>query len=42
MLYDLVAPCYFGTESSAGFDFKRIGAQNVTVSDGRIAFQGDE
>lgn len=42
MIYDLVAPCYFGTESSAGFDFKRIGATDVTVTDGRIAFRGDE
>ncbi|MCI6640103.1 MAG: class I SAM-dependent RNA methyltransferase [Pygmaiobacter massiliensis] len=42
MLYHLVAPCYFGTESAAAFDFKRIGAQNVTVTDGRIAFDGDE
>ena len=42
MTYDLVAPCYFGTESSASFDFKRIGAENVTVTDGRISFRGDE
>ncbi|MEG0803394.1 MAG: THUMP domain-containing protein, partial [Pygmaiobacter sp.] len=42
MIYDLVAPCYFGTESSASFDFKRIGATDITVTDGRIAFRGDE
>ncbi len=41
MKYDLIAPCYFGTESAAAFDFKRIGAQDVTVTDGRIAFRGD-
>ncbi len=39
--YDLIAPCYFGTESAAAFDFKRIGAEDVTVTDGRIAFRGD-
>lgn len=42
MLYDLTAPCYFGTEAAASFDFKRIGAQDVTVTDGRISFRGDE
>lgn len=40
LIYDLIAPCYFGTESAAAFDFKRIGAQNVTVTDGRVAFSG--
>jgi putative N6-adenine-specific DNA methylase len=39
--YDLIAPCYFGTESAAAFDFKRIGAEDVTVTDGRVAFRGD-
>ena len=42
MQYKLVAPCYFGTEASAAFDFKRIGAQDVTAEDGRIRFLGDE
>lgn len=42
MDFQLIAPCYFGTEASAAFDFKRIGAQNVTVTDGRVAFTGDE
>lgn len=42
MKFDFVAPCYFGLESAAAFDFKRIGAENVTVTDGRIAFSGDE
>lgn len=40
MKYDLIAPCYFGTESTAAFEVRRIGAENVTVTDGRIAFQG--
>ena len=40
MEYDLIAPCYFGTERAAAFDFQRIGAQNITVTDGRVAFRG--
>ena len=42
MKFDFVAPCYFGTESAAAFDFKRIGAENVAVTDGRVSFSGDE
>lgn len=42
MTFDFVAPCYFGLESAAAFDFKRCGAQDVAVTDGRIAFTGDE
>ena len=41
MEYDLIAPCYFGTESAAAFDFKRIGAKDVAVTDGRVSFRGD-
>lgn len=41
MEYQLVAPCYFGTESTASFEAKRIGGQNVRVTDGRVAFTGD-
>lgn len=39
--YTLVAPCFFGTESTLSFEVKRIGGQNVTVTDGRVAFSGD-
>ncbi|MEF9969471.1 MAG: class I SAM-dependent RNA methyltransferase [Ruthenibacterium sp.] len=42
MNYHLIAPCYFGTEAAASFDFKRLGAQNIAVTDGRVAFEGDE
>lgn len=42
MKFNFVAPCYFGLESAAAFDFRRIGAENITVTDGRIAFSGDE
>lgn len=38
--YDLVAPCYFGCESTANFELKRIGAENIRVTDGRLMFSG--
>ena len=40
MKYPLIAPCYFGTESTAAFEVRRIGAEEVQVTDGRIAFTG--
>ena len=40
MNYNLIAPCYFGTESTAAFEVRRLGAEDVQVSDGRIAFAG--
>ena len=39
--YTLVAPCFFGTESTLSFEVKRLGAQQVKVTDGRVAFAGD-
>lgn len=39
--YNLVAPCFFGTESTLSFEVKRLGAQQVHVTDGRVAFSGD-
>ena len=42
MKFELIAPCYFGTESTAAFEVRRLGAENVQVTDGRIAFSGDE
>ncbi len=42
MQFEFVAPCYFGLEKAAVFDFKRIGAKDIKVSDGRIRFTGDE
>ncbi len=38
--YDLVAPCYFGCEATANFELKRIGAENIRVTDGRLLFSG--
>ena len=40
MSYTFVAPCYFGTESTAAFEVRRLNAENVQVSDGRIRFEG--
>ena len=40
MKYHLIAPCYFGTESTAAVEVRRIGAEEVQVTDGRIAFTG--
>ena len=42
MKYTLVAPCYFGTESVLNYEIKKIGGEDIQVSDGRIIFTGDE
>lgn len=42
MQYTLIAPCYFGTESVLSYEVKKLGAQDVEVSDGRVVFKGDE
>ena len=39
--YTLITPCFFGTEHTLSFEVKRLGAQNVRVTDGRVAFDGD-
>ena len=41
MKFDFITPCYFGTESTAAFETRRLGAENVQVTDGRITFSGD-
>ena len=38
----LCCPCHFGLESVVSFEAKRLGFENVTVSDGRVCFDGDE
>ncbi|MCI2046809.1 MAG: class I SAM-dependent RNA methyltransferase [Faecalibacterium sp.] len=40
MKYELIAPCYFGCEATASFELKRIGAENIQVTDGRLHFAG--
>ena len=37
----LCCPCHFGLESVLSFEIKKIGGENLTVSDGRISFDGD-
>lgn len=37
----LCAPCHFGIESVLSFEIKRIGGENLNVTDGRISFDGD-
>ncbi len=38
--YELVAPCFFGCEATAAFELRRIGAEDVRVTDGRLTFRG--
>lgn len=38
--FHLIAPCYFGTESTTAFEVRRLGAEDVKVTDGRVAFSG--
>ena len=33
--FELIAPCFFGCESTAKFELNRIGAENIRVDDGR-------
>ncbi|WP_420806765.1 THUMP domain-containing class I SAM-dependent RNA methyltransferase [Massilioclostridium coli] len=37
----MICPCHFGLESVLSGEVKRLGGQNVTVTDGRVAFDGD-
>ena len=36
----LSCPCHFGTERTLKFEVTRIGGENITVSDGRVTFEG--
>ena len=38
--FELIAPCFFGCESTAKFELTRIGAENIRVEDGRLSFAG--
>lgn len=42
MKLQLTAPCHFGLESVLSSEVRRMGAENVRVSDGRVTFEGDE
>jgi putative N6-adenine-specific DNA methylase len=36
----LSCPCHFGLESVLNFEIKKIGGEDIAVSDGRVAFSG--
>ena len=40
--FELIAPCFFGCESTAKFELTRIGAENIRVEDGRLSFCGGD
>lgn len=37
----MCCPCHFGLESVLSFEIKRIGGENLVVSDGKITFEGN-
>lgn len=39
--FKLVCPCHFGLESVLKFEINKIGGENISVSDGRVSFDGD-
>ena len=41
-IFNMTAPCLFGLESVLSGELKRIDAINVSASDGRVSFSGDE
>lgn len=42
MTFNLTAPCHFGLEKTLSFEIRRAGGENITASDGRVDFTGDE
>ncbi len=42
MKLQLTAPCLFGLESVLSSEIRRIGGEDIRVSDGRVVFTGDE
>lgn len=41
-MYRITCPCLFGLEKTLSFEIRRAGGENITVSDGRAFFDGDE
>lgn len=39
--YRFCAPCHFGLEKTLEFEVKRIGAEDIAVSDGKVCFSGN-
>ncbi len=42
MTYTIITPCHFGSESVLNYEIKKIGGEDIQVSDGQITFTGDE
>ncbi|MBR1422458.1 MAG: class I SAM-dependent RNA methyltransferase [Ruminococcus sp.] len=42
MRFRFVVPCHFGLESVLSYEVKKLGGEEVTVSDGKVSFSGDE
>ena len=38
--YKYAVPCHFGIEKTLSFEVKKIGGENITVSDGKVTFTG--
>ncbi len=38
--YTYLAPCHFGIEKTLSFEVKKLGGENITVTDGRVTFTG--
>ena len=36
--YRYIAPCHFGIEKTLSFEVKKIGGEDIAVSDGKVAF----
>lgn len=39
--FKFTCPCHFGLESILKFEIGKIGGENITVTDGRVSFEGD-
>ena len=37
----LCCPCHFGLESVLNYEIRKIGGENLAVTDGKISFDGD-
>ncbi len=42
MTFRLTAPCHFGLEKTLSYEVRKIGGEDISVSDGRVTFTGDE
>ena len=38
----IACPCHFGLESVLNYEAKKLGCENITVTDGRVSFDGTE